>query len=85
METRQTLMRSDEVRVRWAGTGDEPALRRLAALDSRRAVDGPTLVASRGDELVAAMPLERGEAIADPFQPTADLLALLELRVRQLR
>jgi hypothetical protein len=35
--------------------------------------------------LVAALPLDGGAALADPFKPTSDIVALLELRARQLR
>ena len=34
--------------------------------------------------ILAAMPLSGGRAIADPFEPTAELLDLLALRREQL-
>jgi hypothetical protein len=64
---------------------DAAALSRLAQLDSARP-PGPeqVLVAEVGGELRAALPLDGGPVIADPFQPTADLVAMLAERARQL-
>jgi hypothetical protein len=74
----------DGVVIRRSGPGDGHALSRLARLESRRPLAGPHVVAELGDQVVAAVSLHGGEAIADPFMPTADLVALLELRARQL-
>jgi hypothetical protein len=74
------------ITVRHSNAGDGPALTRLAALDSAGPPLGPMLLAESGDRLLAAVPLDgAGRAIADPFARTADLVALLELRARQLR
>jgi len=43
------------------------------------------LVAAVGGEPVAALPLDGGPGIADPFQPTAALVSLLELHMAQVR
>jgi hypothetical protein len=43
------------------------------------------LVAEVGGELVAALPLDGGDAVADPFRPTAALVEMLTLRAQQLR
>jgi hypothetical protein len=57
----------------------------LAQLDSAPAPKPvPTLVAEVGGELRAALPLDGGRAIADPFRPTAELVAILAERARQL-
>jgi hypothetical protein len=74
----------DDVILRRSGPGDGPALSRLARLEDRRPAAGPYLLAERGGEVVAAVPLSGGSAIADPFLHTADLVAILELRARQL-
>jgi hypothetical protein len=63
----------------------DEAIERLAQLDSARRPSGPVLVAAVGGEPVAALPLAGGPAIADPFQRTAELVSLLELRVAQMR
>ena len=34
--------------------------------------------------MLAALPLGSGRAIADPFEPTAEIVALLELRRAQI-
>ena len=73
------------VTVRHAGAGDERALERLASLDSAPRVHGPALLAESGARVRAALPLGSGRPIADPFEPTAELVALLELRREQLR
>jgi hypothetical protein len=43
------------------------------------------LVAERAGMVVAAVPLGGGRSIADPFEPSADIVSLLELRRTQLR
>ena len=63
----------------------DEAIQRLARLDSARRPSGPVLVAAVGGKPAAALPLDGGPAIADPFQPTAALVSLLELRVAQMR
>jgi hypothetical protein len=70
--------------IRRTTPGDADALRRLAALDSRRPLSGDALVAVVDGELHAAVSLTGGDAIADPFKPTADLVAMLEMRAAQL-
>lgn len=73
-----------DVTVRLARESDVRSLLRLAALDSATLPTGPTLVAEMDNELVAAVPVGGGVAIADPFHRTALLIQMLELRARQL-
>ncbi len=76
----------NDLTIRMSQPGDAAALRRLADLDSRRQVEsGAHVLAECQGELVAALPLASGAAIADPFRPTADVVRVLELRARQLR
>jgi len=75
----------EQVTVRPAHPSDQGALAQLAMLDSASAPEGPALLAESGARIVAALPLGSGKAIADPFEPTAELVALLELRRAQLR
>jgi hypothetical protein len=77
--------RSTAISVRLFAERDIDAIRRLAALDEKPVPIGGVLVAEQDDELVAALPLDGGPALADPFKPTADIVALLQLRARQLR
>jgi hypothetical protein len=71
--------------LRHAVPADADELDRLAQLDSRRAPRGVVLVAEVGGELWAAVSLDDMHAVADPFRPTGELVALLVARARQLR
>jgi hypothetical protein len=75
---------SDGVTIRWALPADLPALERVAALDSKRLPAGPLLVAAVDGRIWAALSTLDGEAIADPFEPSADLVGLLRTRSSQL-
>lgn len=77
-------MFTSSLHIRSARPTDEIALRRLAALDSRRVLTGEVLVAEEDGELVAAVAATGGAAIANPFRLTAEAVALLELRRAQL-
>jgi hypothetical protein len=63
--------------IRAARGSDGAALENLARMDSQRPPSGDVLVAEQDGMLVAALAGDR--AIADPFRPTADLVALLRL------
>ena len=76
---------SDGVTIRWALPVDLPALERVAALDSKRLPAGPLLVAVIDGRIWAALSTLDGEAVADPFVPSADLVGLLRARASQLR
>jgi len=62
---------------------DSQKLWRLAALDDRRAPRGPALLAYVGGELRAAVGLVDGQAVADPFHRTAELVEMLRFQARQ--
>ena len=81
------------LRVRAATAADAPALIRLGALDGNRsagqlladaAAEHAVLVAEVDGSLEAALALDGGLAIADPFRRTALDLQLLSIRARQL-
>ena len=72
------------ITVRRSTSGDGGALARLAALDSASPPRGPALVAEADSRMLAALPIGSGRPIADPFEPTAELVALLELRRSQM-
>ena len=76
----QTTMTLPTIQIRLARPDDEPTLLRLAALDSAPAPRGDVLVALVDGEILAAIALDSGRAIADPFRPTADLVELLHTR-----
>ncbi len=71
--------------IRIATPADGVALTRLAQLDSAQPLgDGRALVAEVDGELVAALRLSDGGAIANPFRHTAGIVALLETRAADL-
>lgn len=65
------------ITIRAAYADDESSLRRLAILDSAPVPAGPLLVAEVEGELRAALAIDGGAVIADPFHPTAGLVDLL--------
>jgi hypothetical protein len=65
--------------LRRAAGQDSAAITRLAQLDAAPRPSGPMLVAELDEEIVAAVPVDGGRAIADPFRPTAELVELLRL------
>jgi len=71
--------------VRQSTEDDEPALRRLAELDSKRPLRGAALIGEIGGLPAAAVSLNDGRLIADPFQPTAVLSQLLRMRFGALQ
>ena len=77
-ETDQT----PSITIRHARTKDHAELVRLAGRDSAELPSGELLVAAVGGELRAAVSIERGETIADPFHPTSELVRLLTAQLR---
>ena len=70
--------------IRSATTADLFAIRRLAVLDSASPPTGEVLLAEMDGELWAALAVETGAAIADPFRPSADVVDLLRFRAGRL-
>ncbi len=70
--------------IRLAVASDETELRRLAHMDSARPLSGQTLLAEQGGSVIAALSLDDGAAIADPFVASADAVAMLRVRAEQL-
>ena len=70
--------------IRRATASDEFAVRRLAALDSAFPPTGDVLLAEMGDELWAALSVDTGHAVADPFRHSGDLVDLLRFRAGRL-
>lgn len=58
---------------------DRRPLERLALLDDRRVPRQPVMLAETNGRLVAAVSCSTGEAVADPFEPTAHLVAMLRV------
>jgi hypothetical protein len=75
---------SPDLTIRTSTPADRPALERLALLDSRqRPGDGQFLLAEISGELIAAVSLDGGDVIADPFKPTAGTVAVLRMRAAE--
>jgi hypothetical protein len=68
------------ISIRFAAPTEATAVRRLAALDDAPVPRGRVLIAVVGGEPLAAMSLDDGRVVADPFRRTADVIALLRLR-----
>jgi hypothetical protein len=64
---------------------DRAQLVKLAELDTRVVPDGPVLGAEVDGRLVAAIAVDNGEILADPFRPTSELQAMLKLRASQVQ
>ena len=73
------------VTVRWEAPGDHDAIHELEELSASPLLQGTLLVAERAGQIVAAISLESGLTVADPFVPTADVQALLAFRAEQVR
>ena len=68
------------ISIRPSRPNEQAALNDLAGLDSASPLAGDVLVAVVDDAPVAAISLEDGRVIADPFRRTADTVKLLKLR-----
>ena len=65
------------ITLRGASPDDQTALCRLAALDSASLPSAPLMIGEVDGELRAAVSIADSTAIADPFYPTAHVVALL--------
>jgi hypothetical protein len=73
------------ITIRRATEDDLPALRRLAQLDGARLPEGELLVAEVDGELRAALRVLDRAYVADPFFPSKELVALLDVRATRVR
>ena len=76
---------SEPITIRHSTGTDRVAVAELADLDGRPAPVGETLLADVDGKLWAAVGVDDGAAVADPFLPTADVLWLLQVRAEQER
>lgn len=70
-------MTTSSLVLRPATSADAADLERLAALDSARPLAGDVMLAHIGGDVRAAVELESGRAVADPFYPSLELVTLL--------
>jgi hypothetical protein len=71
------------IQLRLSACRDE--LERLAALSERRLRSGDWIVADVDGVAVAAVSVEDGTTLYDPFTPTSQAVSLLQLRRKQVR
>jgi hypothetical protein len=74
-----------ELMLRICCEADYPALQRVAERDSTVVPGGRLLAAEAHGRLLAAISLDSGAVIADPFVRTGDAVELLRRRAMQLR
>jgi hypothetical protein len=74
---------TEAITITHSTAADSEDVWRLALLDDRRAPAGPALLAYVDGELRAAVGLVDGQAIADPFHPTVELVEMLRFQARQ--
>jgi hypothetical protein len=84
LTTESATPQARTVELRLATADDAPVVRRLAALDAAPVLDGPVLLARHDGQAVAALSLDDGRVVADPFVRTGDAVAMLRLRAAHL-
>jgi hypothetical protein len=75
----------DAITIRPARDVDGWAIKRLAALDSAKPLNGDVLLAEADGIPVAAVEILTGDAVADPFIASAEAVTVLRVRAAQLR
>jgi hypothetical protein len=75
----------NEISIRILSETDADSIERLAQVDSAAVPSGSLLGAAVDGRLVAAMAVESGDSIADPFISSEGARALLAERAQQLR
>ena len=85
VSVRRVMAGRGRIVIRRADAHDSAALGRLVQLAERPAPPAqPVLLAESDGQLVAAVSTATGETVSDPFVATSDVIALLQLRARQL-
>ena len=70
--------------IRLATDADAATVRRLAALDSAKPLTGRVLIGEIDGKPAAAVSIDDGRVVADPFQLTAQLVSVITMRRRAL-
>lgn len=73
-------MTDQTLTIRRAHASDADAVARLAELDSASPPTGDVLLGEVGHELWAAMDMDSGATVADPFRPSGSVTELLRAR-----
>jgi hypothetical protein len=72
------------VELRLAGVDEADVVRRLAALDDARELEGPVMLALLDGDAVAGLSLRDDRVVANPFVHSREAVALLRLRAEHL-
>ena len=80
----ETTKNTNGITIRRLAQGDEAAIEHLVELDSGRRPEGELMGVEVEGRLLVAMSIETEESVADPFSRTAELRALLGIRIAQL-
>jgi hypothetical protein len=72
------------VTIRRVTPDDWRAVERLVQLEGRPAPRGDALLAEAQERVLVVHSLHDGTTLADPFEPTAELVSLLKARARQI-
>ena len=75
----------DSLTIRLARPVDDWAITRLAAFDSAKPLPGDVLLAEADGIPVAAVSVDTGAKLADPFVLSGEAVAVLRMRAAQLR
>jgi hypothetical protein len=76
---------TQSITIRHSTDSDSGRVLELAQLDARPAPVGDTLLAEVEGRLWAAVGVDDGSAVADPFRPADDVVVLLQMRAEQER
>ncbi|HEY2258765.1 MAG TPA: hypothetical protein VGH45_03595 [Solirubrobacteraceae bacterium] len=79
-----TKTRNSGVTLKLAEAEDQAVVDVIAELDSAPTLRGRALIAFVDGWPVAALSLDDGRVVANPFAPSAEAVVLLRLRARQL-
>ena len=76
------MFSSTNYTIRGATVNDARALETLAALDSQAPLRGRIVIGQVDGRIAAAISIDEGRVVADPFQETGSLCAHLRMRMR---
>lgn len=76
---------TEPITIRHSADGDRRRVLELAELDGRPAPAGEILLAEVGGKLWAAVGIDDEAAVADPFEPSGEVVWLLRMRAEQER
>ena len=78
------MSHEETIMIRTSEANDARELLRLAQLDSADPIEGRALIAEVNGSVRAALPLDGGRPIADPFAETAHVVQLLSAHAHAL-